>query len=197
MESNQVNVLSVDVLELVATALVRCHEELSAAMLEADSQVQRTQVWLERDRVPYWRKTLQRIEHDLQEARSALFRKENHRVTRDSKPSTVDERKALARAQQAREEAQLRSQATHRWSQELPRAQAEYKRGITPLAAMVDRELPQAIGALRRMAEALERYRRDDPVDLRTLLPEREVPERDGSMRRAGGDETPPKEPSP
>lgn len=187
MDSNQVNVLSVDVLESLAVALVRCHEELSAAMLEADSHVQRAQVWLERDRVPHWRKTLQRLEHDLQEARSALFRKENHRVTRDAKPSTVDERKTLARVQAAREDAERRAQATQRWAQELPRAQAEFKRGVTPLAAMVDRELPQAIAALRRMSVALERYRRDQPIDLRSLLPEPSPADGVESTRRTGG----------
>lgn len=190
MEPNRAHVLSVDVLEAVAVAMVRCQEDLAAALLEADSEIERTMVWVERDRVPHWKKRLQRIDLDLQEARSALFRKENHRVTRDSKPSVVDERKAVAKAQAAQEDAERRAKASHRWSQELPRQHAEFRRGVNPLAAMVDRELPQAIAALRRMTVALERYRRDQPIDLRSLLPEREKRDAADSMRR-GGDADP------
>jgi hypothetical protein len=189
VEPNRANVLSVDVLEAVAVAMVRCQEDLAAALLEADSEIERTMVWVERDRLPYWKKRLQRIDLDMQEARSALFRKENHRVTKDSKPSVVDERKALAKAQAAHEEAERRGRASHRWSQELPRQHAEFRRGVNALAAMVDRELPQAIAALRRMTIALERYRRDQPIDLRSLLPERQPDDAAGSMRRGG--ETP------
>ena len=184
MEPNQVRVLSVDVLERLAAAMVRCQEDLAAALLEADSEVERSIVWVERDRVPHWRKRMQRLDHEVLEARSALFRKENHRVSRDSKPSTVDERKALAKAQAAMEDADRRWKASQRWSQELPRQQAEYKRGVNLLAAMVDRELPAAIGALRRMSIALERYRREGPLDLRSLLPEREASDPTASMRR-------------
>jgi hypothetical protein len=82
------------------------------------------------------------------------------------------------------EDADRRWKASQRWSQELPRQQAEYKRGVNLLAAMVDRELPAAIGALRRMSIALERYRRDGPLDLRSLLPEREASDPTASMRR-------------
>jgi hypothetical protein len=174
----------VDVLERLAAAMVRCQEDLAAALLEADSEVERSIVWVERDRVPHWRKRMQRLDHEVLEARSALFRKENHRVSRDSKPSTVDERKALAKAQAAMEDADRRWKASQRWSQELPRQQAEYKRGVNLLAAMVDRELPAAIGALRRMSIALERYRREGPLDLRSLLPEREASDPTASMRR-------------
>jgi hypothetical protein len=184
VEPNQVRVLSVDVLERLAAAMVRCQEDLAAALLEADSEVERSIVWVERDRVPHWRKRMQRLDHEVLEARSALFRKENHRVSRDSKPSTVDERKALAKAQAAMEDADRRWKASQRWSQELPRQQAEYKRGVNLLAAMVDRELPAAIGALRRMSIALERYRREGPLDLRSLLPEREASDPTASMRR-------------
>ncbi len=184
MEPNQVRVLSVDVLEALAAAMVRCKEDLAAALLEGDSEVERTIVWVERDRVPHWRKRMQRLDHEVLEARSALFRKENHRVSRDSKPSTVDERKALAKAQAAMEDADRRWKASQRWSQELPRHNAEYKRGTNLLAAMVDRELPAAIAALRRMSIALERYRREEPIDLRSLLPERASPDASESMRR-------------
>lgn len=186
MEPNQAQVLSIDVLEAVAAAMVRCKEELSGALLEADSEIERAVVWIERDRVPHWRNRVQRLDHDVQEARSALFRKENHRVSADSRPSTVDERKNLARAKAVLEDAERRAKASQRWSRELPHQQAEYRRGVNPLAAMVDRELPQAIAALRRMAVALERYQRDQPLDLRSLLPEREAASSETSMRRAG-----------
>ena len=184
MEPNRANVLSVDVLEAVAVAMVRCREELGVALLEAESEVDRTMVWVERDRVPHWKKRLQRTELDIQEARSALFRKENYRASSDSKPTVVDERKALAKAQAVHEDAERRARASHRWGHELPRQHAEYRRGVNPLAVMVDRELPQAIAALRRMMVALERYRGEQVIDLRSLLPEDSKQDASGSMLR-------------
>jgi hypothetical protein len=170
MDPNQAHVLSVDVLERMAVAMIRCHETLSAALLEAESEVDRAEVWIERERLPHWRKQVQRRDHEVQEARSALFRKENHRVSTDSKPSTVDERKALARAVASKDDADQRARASQRWCQDLAREHAEFRRGITPLSAMVDRDLPAAIAALKRMAVALERYGREQAVDLRRLV---------------------------
>ncbi len=189
MEPNQVRVLSVDVLEALAAAMVRCKEDLAAALLEGDSELDRIQVWLERDRILHWKKRVQRLELEVQAARSALFRKENYRVTHDSKPSTRDERKALMLAQAMLEDAERRLKASQRWNAELPRLEAGYRRGVNPLAAMLDRDLPASIAALRRMSIALERYVQEQPTDLRSLLPERPETGPVESTRRVDGDD--------
>jgi hypothetical protein len=46
------------------------------------------------------------------------------------------------------------------------------------------------------MSIALERYRREEPIDLRTLLPDRAEPDASESMRRGPSTETGPGETS-
>ena len=187
MEPTQANVRSIDALQRLRVALIRCHEELTMAISEADGTVDRAVAWVERDRVPHWRMRIQRLGEEVNDARSALFRKQTVTSSADSKPSVVDEKKALDRAKAALDDAERRSQRSRAWAAEMPRQQALYKGGTSMLAAMVERDLPMAIAALERMSLALERYHRDAVPDLRSMLEPSDVPVRPlPGMRRAG-----------
>jgi hypothetical protein len=186
MDPQQANLQSIDVLERTRAAFIRCREELGLAIAEADSEVDRLVTWLQNDRVMYWRGRVNRLREDVNNARSALFRKETVTSSKDSKPSTVDERKALARAKALLEDAERRAARTRTWAQLFPREQALYKGGMAVVSSMHERDLPAAIMALTRMVAAMEAYVRDEPPDLSTML-EREIAasERAASMKRA------------
>jgi len=185
MEPTQANVLSIDVLQRFRTALIRCHEEIVMALSESDSEVSRAVGWVERDRVLHWRQRVQRYSEDVNDARSALFRKETVTSSKDSKPSVVDEKKALERAKAKLVDAEQRGQRSRAWASSLPRDQALYKGGVALLATAAERDLPMAIKALERMSQALERYHQDQAPDLFKLLEPTEVPIDASSMRRA------------
>lgn len=195
MEPTQANVLSVDVLQRLRAAIIRAHEDMGLALAEADSEVDRAVVWVERDRVPHWRARIQRLGEQVNDARSALFRKETVTSSKESRPSVVDEKKALARAKAALEDAERRLQRSRAWAAALPRDQALYKGGVAALATMIDREMPRAIVALERMTAALEAYRRGPAPDLRGLL---DLPsgEASGTSMRRGGETPPPEDAS-
>lgn len=187
MEPTQANVRSIDALQRLRVALIRCHEELTMAISEADGTVDRAVSWVERDRVPHWRMRIQRLGEEVNDARSALFRKQTVTSSADSRPSVVDEKKALDRAKAMLDDAERRSQRSRAWAAEMPRQQALYKGGTAMLAAMVERDLPMAIAALERMSVALERYHRDATPDLRDLLEPKDAPVTPlPGMRRAG-----------
>lgn len=197
MEPTQANVLSIDVLQRFRVALIRCQEDLSLALAEADSEVDRAVAWVERDRILHWRQRVQRLSEEVNDARSALFRKQTVTSSKDSKPSVVDEKKALERAKAMLEDAERRGQRSRSWASALPRDQSLYKGGVAALATIVDRDLPAAIQALERMSIALERYGRSEVPDLEKLLDQPGSTDA-GSMRR-GGDADPPssQEPQP
>ena len=191
MEPTQANVLSVDVLQRLRTALIRCHEEMGLALSEADSEVDRAVMWVERDRVLHWRTRIQRLGEEVNDARSALFRKQTVTSSKDSRPSVVDEKKALDRAKAMLADAEQRLQRSRAWATSLPREQALYKGGTAALSSMVERDLPSAIVALERMSVALESYQRGAAPDLASLL-DQEVPqESPGSSMRRGGQAPP------
>ncbi|MFM8680676.1 MAG: hypothetical protein ACKOGH_13875 [Alphaproteobacteria bacterium] len=190
MEPSQANVRSIHALERLRAAMVQCLDELKTALGEAESEVGKAATWLSTDRIPHWRRRVQRLAEEVNSARGALFRKETVTSSKDSKPSVVDERKALERAKAMAADAEERGRRSRMWSNALPREQAIFKRGIAAMAAMVERDLPMGIHALGRMIEALERYHRDAMPDLRGLIdaaPGPAAPAAD--MRRAGGDE--------
>lgn len=166
MEPSQANVRSIHSLERLRQAMVRCLDELRTAIGEADAEVGKAGTWLTTDRIPHWRRRVQRLAEEVNGARSALFRKETVTSSKDSKPSVVDEKKALARAKAMSEDAEERGRRSRAWSNGLPREQAIFKRGISAVSAMAERDLPAGIHALGRMIEALERYHRDVMPDL-------------------------------
>ena len=187
MEPTQANVLSIDALQRLRVAMIRCREEMALALAESDSEVQRAVVWVERDRIPHWRRRIQQISEDVNDARSALFRKQTVTSSKDSKPSVVDEKKALERCRALLADAEHRSQRSRTWANALPREQSVYKGSLSALATMVDRALPAAIVALERMSVALEAYHGDGVPDLAELLEQAPAAMDAPSVRR--GDE--------
>ena len=197
MEPSQANVRSIDALGRLRVAMVQCLDDLKVALSEAETEVSKAEAWVSGDRIPHWRRRQQQLAEEVNSARSALFRKETVTSSKDSKPSVVDEKKALARAKAMLEDAGERARRSRAWAIEMPREQAIFKRGISPIATMVDRELPAAIHALGRMIEALEGYHRGPLPNLEALI-DREAPdsERAAGMRRGAdggeGAEAPP-----
>jgi hypothetical protein len=198
MEPSQANVRSIEALESVRLAMVECLDALGTALSEAQGEVGKAIDWVHGDRVPHWHRRVQRLAEEVNSARSLLFRKETVTSSKDSKPSVVDERKALARAKAMVEDAEDRGRRSKAWANAMPREQAILKRGLSALEVMVERELPQAIAMLGRMIEALEGYRGQGLPDLRQLIESDGAIETgaQGMARGASGEPEPPQGPA-
>jgi len=116
MDRQQANLQSIQVLERTRTAFICCREALGVAIAESDSEVNRLVTWLQNDRRTYWRNRINRLQEDVVNARSALFRKETLTSSKDSKPSTVDERNALLKVKALLHDAENRAARTKFWS---------------------------------------------------------------------------------
>jgi hypothetical protein len=128
-------------------------------------------------------------------ARSALFNKEMIRATSDSRPSVVDERKALARAEARLADLEHRSRRCRHWSVELASQRSVFRGGVAPLQTALDRDIPRAAALLRHLAAHLEEYARggDDRDRLLAMLVAGEEPpppiDGPGTAARAGEEE--------
>ena len=178
------NITDVGALDEFRRALIRFREELNAALAEADSEVKSTFVWLERDRMLHWRRAVPRLDEELTSAKSALFRKESQTMGTGQRPSVIDEKKAVERAKRRCEDARERLERTRRWLATLERDVSLFKSAMSPLASLVDRDLPDAILRLRNMSLALEAYLATPSVPLGEQLSR--ARDRVVSMRRAG-----------
>jgi hypothetical protein len=182
--AGEANITDIAALEEFRRALIRFREELGVAIAEADSEVKSTFIWLERDRMLHWRRAVPRCEEELTSAKTALFRKEMQTMGTGQRPSTIDEKKAVERAKRRCEEARERLERTRRWLAMLERDVSLFKSAMSPVASLVDRDVPDAILRLRNMALALEAYLATPSVSLGEQLERART--RVSSMRRAG-----------
>jgi hypothetical protein len=191
----QTNITSVHVLDEFKAAVVKFVEEAGLAMAEADSEIGRVRDWLARDCQTHWQGVIRRKQEEVTMCKSALFRKQITPSPNDQRASVVDEKKALERAVVQLDDAQRRLKAAKRWTIELERQYAVYKGAVQPLAAAVERDLPDAIIRLGRMARAIDDYLRMPSPDLRDLIDGARASIGAASMRRGGGDDDRPPPP--
>lgn len=184
-------VLDLKAIERFKAALAEFGDSIKTGLLEADSEIERAIVWVERDRLPHWRRQVQRRQEDLTVAKSALFRKEMQGSTKDGRPSVVDEKVALEKAKRRLRSAEERQQACRRWRSKLEREYAMYKGHIQPLASSAERGIPESLALLTRMLEHLEAYASGNSGALAQIEELIEIDER-RSMKRGSSDATDP-----
>jgi hypothetical protein len=178
------NITDIAALDEFRRALIKFREEVGVAVAEADSEVKSTFVWLERDRMLHWRRMVPRLDEELTGAKGALYRKEMQTMGTGKRPSVIDEKKAVERAKRRAEDARDRLEKTRRWLATLDRDVSLFKGAMSPIATMIDRDLPDAILRLRNMALALEAYLATPTVTLGEQLERART--RVASMRRGG-----------
>lgn len=189
MSQKGANVRSLDAIDYFRAHLVEFIDSGRTALSEAESDIERTRGWLERERVPHWNRQIRKRSELVSRAKSELFRKQTQATAKDSRPSVVDEKRALQRAIRRLEEAENRMRSTKRWIRMLEREMALYKGNVSGFSTAVERDLPHAVGLLKKMSENLEQYVSMSPPDLSRLL-ETKTDATDGAadMRRKGGE---------
>jgi hypothetical protein len=185
--SEQVKVADVETIERFRAQLIQAAETFGLALEEAEGDIERTMAWLESDRPDTWRKQIRKAQDKVVECKSALFRKQEIKATPEARPSVVDERKALERAQRRLEFCEEKLRNTKRWSTELPRQAVVFKGALSGMHVMLDRDVPRINAMLKRMTEHLEEYLRGGQESEQLM----EILGTASSMRRAGDDEAP------
>jgi len=185
--SEQVKVADVETIERFRAQLIQAAETFGLALEEAEGDIERTMAWLESDRPDTWRKQIRKAQDKVVECKSALFRKQEIKATPEARPSVVDERKALERAQRRLEFCEEKLRNTKRWSTELPRQAVVFKGALSGMHVMLDRDVPRINAMLKRMTEHLEEYLRGGQESEQLM----ESLGTASSMSRAGDDEAP------
>lgn len=189
--SIQAHITSVHVLDDFKAALIKFVEECQLALSESDSEITRTLDWVKRDCQMHWTKIIRKKQEEVTMCKSALFRKQITPSPNDQRASVVDEKKALQRAQADLAEAEVALKHAKRWAIELERQYTMYRGAVQSLSAAVERDLPNAILRLSRMARALDDYLRMPSPDLADLLDNSRRSMSVASMKRTGEDDLP------
>ena len=125
-------------------------------------EIRRALEWIHHDRHDYWDHEVRRSWDRITEARVQLQQARTTRRIGDHDPACVDEKKALARAQQRLEIAQKKVVAVRHCTQAIDHAVDEYRGARTPLASWLDSEALKAVASLRRMMDSLDAYLAQD-----------------------------------
>ncbi len=178
------NVRSIDAITRFKGVVASAKDDLMRALAEADSDIDRAQLWIEREAPAYWKRQLSIRAEEVTVCKSALYRKQLTVSAKDSKPSVVDEKKALQRAQARLAEAESKSKACKRWAVAFHREIILFKGAMSAMQTTVERDLPMAVALMNRMSDALAKYAAPEPAELQTML--KALHESAESTRRAG-----------
>ena len=187
-EEGQARVLDLKSIEKFRGSMAEFGDTVKVALVEADSEIERAIVWLERDRIQHWRRQIQKRQELVTRAKSALYRKQMQGSEKDGRPSVVDEKVELARSLRHLKSAEERLEHTKRWRNRLEREYAMYKGQIQSLSSMAERDVPMAVALLGKILEHLEAYASGSSgseVELARLLDQ----ETRRSMSRGSGDD--------
>jgi hypothetical protein len=149
-------VTSIDALKTFRGAVAEFRSEAGAALIEAESEIQRTLLWLRHDQLAHWQRQVRLRAELLTRAKTDLYRKQ---VAQEAQVRAgVDQKKAVELAKRRLEEAEEKIVAVKRWITVLDREVVLYKGEIQTLAGMIDGPLQQGEGRLEGMVKSLEAY---------------------------------------
>lgn len=154
----QAHVEDFDALKLFRTSLLKFAETASAALDDAESEMQRTLFWLENEQYAHWQMQIRKRHDAVEKAKEAVRMKRLFKDSTGRQQSAVDEEKALAVARQRLEEAHLKLAAVRKYIRVLEREIQLYKGTAQRLATTLQVDVPQAAARLDRMLRTLQAY---------------------------------------
>jgi len=176
--------------------LIKFTETCNTALGDADTDVQRTIMWLENDQQAYWQGQIRSRKEALSRAMEALRQKQVFKDSTGRTPSAVEEQKAVAAAQKRVQEAEEKLVKVKQWAKRLQKAAMDYKGKVQRFATAIMSDMPAAIAHLGALAERLTAYTNLGPaaggaaLDDQTAAYFGVTPE--GSMARGEGAPMPP-----
>lgn len=140
------------------------------ALSDAESDINRTVIWLETEQVTYWNGQIRKRQELLAQAQQALRNKQVFKDASGSQPSVVEEQKAVTKAQNNLLEAQQKLANTKAWIRRMPKEISLYRGGVQPLGNTVAAGMPTALAQLTNAVDWLDKYA-STPTDAASTAP--------------------------
>ncbi|HEX5245040.1 MAG TPA: hypothetical protein VFW23_17410 [Tepidisphaeraceae bacterium] len=149
---------SLEVFRQLRSALVKFAETANTAMGDAESEMQRLQMWVENEQSTHWQGQLRKRQAALVKAKEALRQKQIFKDVTGARQSYVDEEKAVASAMRQVQEAELKLINVKRWTRQLEKEINLYKGSVQRFSTSVNVDVPGAVAKLDRLAATLQGY---------------------------------------
>jgi hypothetical protein len=149
---------SIDAIRQFRVALIKFAESGNVALTSADSDIDRTLSWLEREQTVYWANQVRKRHEMVQRCEDAVRQKRIFKGFDGREQSAVDELKALSNARRMREEAEQKVIAVKKAIQVLQKEAQMYRGRVQNLATTLQQDIPNAVRMLDAMAMQLDNY---------------------------------------
>jgi hypothetical protein len=130
------------------------HQALDMLQVEARRGVD----WLTVDRVRYWKNENRKAWDNVSRCKDAIHQAQIQRQIADRIPDCIDEKKALAKAQEYLKLTERKLAALQHWSREVSHAMNEFEGRYSATTSVLDGDIPRAVAVLERLAEHLHEY---------------------------------------
>jgi hypothetical protein len=152
------NVRSLEALREFRVALIKFIDKAKRAISTSDSEVTRTQIWLQSDQPSHWVREIRRSEERLNQAKSELFRATLSQP--DNPRGPTDQVRLVAKRKEEIEHAKQQLEKTKRWSRTFERSTNDYRGSMSPLSSALDGTAHKAVVLIENSIETLESYLR-------------------------------------
>jgi hypothetical protein len=154
----QARVESIDSLKRLKVAIIKFAEEANVAVANADSEVNRTLIWLQNEQSQYWESQHRKRAELVGRCREAVRMKKFFKDSTGRQQSAIDEEKALQIALRRLQEAEEKSIAIRKAVKKLEREIPLYKGSVQRFATNVQVDLPASAALLDGLLDTLEQY---------------------------------------
>ncbi len=149
---------SIAAIEAFHAALANYIDASKQALTMLDLETRRAVDWIRLDRAAFWKNEIRRAGDAVNRAKDELHKCLSFKSMEDYRPSCIDERKALQRAEQRLSLAETKAEAVRHWSRALQHELNEYAGRIVQFNSTLDGDIPKALATLSRIVEILNRY---------------------------------------
>lgn len=156
--SEVARVHNLEALKKLKHALHKFQETVNVALTDAESEMQRTSIWLETEQRTYWTSQLRKRHEAVEKAKQAVREKQLYNDASGNRSSAVDEMKVLQAAQRSLVEAEQKVAAIKKFIPRMQKQTQVYRGGVQRFASSVQSDLPVAVDKLDRMLAKLEAY---------------------------------------
>lgn len=184
---SQARVEDLEALKNFKIALLKFQETANVALTNAEGDLTRTSLWLDIEQTPFWNVQVRKRAEALSQAEERLRMKKVFKDVVGTKPSTVDEEKAVRIARQRLEEARQKVAAVAQWKRRMEKIGHDYKGTVQRLATTVQSTLPATIASVEVMIRQLEQYVGLRPVEVQSEADAPRSPDATGSTVLPGG----------
>jgi hypothetical protein len=154
----EARVESLDALKSLKVAMIKFAEGATLAIGDAESEVNRTLMWLQMEQTSYWQGQLRKRAALVARCKEAVRMKRIFKDSAGREQSAVDEEKALKIALRRLEEAEDKSVAVTKAIKKLEREIPIYKGTVQRFASTVQVDIPLATAHLEKLLTKLQQY---------------------------------------